>query len=357
MATTLAETTRGSEIESIHQGNVAVIDADGGLVAWAGDPRTQAFFRSSAKVFQAVPLIITGAADAFGFTTEELAMACASHNGTARHQEVVTSMLRKIGLTEGDLLCGASPPLDETEQARVTLGLTEPTQVSCECSGEHAGMLAACRKAGWSTENYVDPDHPLQQLIREIVAAGCGVCPSSLAVATDGCSLPTFGAPMEEFAFSYAVVADPAGAQWAGQPEWRLALQCLREAMLLHPHLISGEGEIDTVIMQATNGRVLAKLGAEGLLCLSLPDRRLGIAIHDLAGSTRSLGPAAITVLRELEAIDAACADRLSETFCPPIETFTGNPVGLTRSAVSLERPAALDPARHQHFDQPAASL
>lgn len=357
MATTLAETTRGDVIESVHQGSVVVVDADGDLVAWAGDPTAHVFFRSSAKIFQAVPLIVTGAADAYGFTTEELALACASHNGTRRHQDVVSSMLRKIGLSEQDLLCGAAPPLDEAEQARVTLCLTEATPISCECSGKHAGMLAACRHMGWSTEDYIHPDHPLQQHIREIVAAATGVCPSSLSVATDGCSLPTFGAPLEAFAFAYAVVADPDGAQWTGQPEWRAAIHRVREAMQLHPALFSGEGEIDTVIMRATRGRVVAKLGAEGLLCLALPERRLGIAISDLAGSTRSLGPAAIAVLREFDAIEPASLEQLRSEFCPPIETFTGNPVGVTRPAVRLVRPPTPEPGRHRDDDLPGDSL
>jgi L-asparaginase II len=125
--------------------------------------------------------------------------------------------------------------------------------------------------------------------------------------------------------------------------------------MLLHPELVSGEGEIDTLIMQATQGRVLAKLGAEGLLCLSLPEQRLGVAINDMAGSTRSLGPAAIAVLRDLNAIEPAEVDQLCRDLCPPIETFTGHPVGVTRPAVRLERPP--DPGGHRHDGLPGASL
>jgi L-asparaginase II len=338
MSTTLAHVTRGNTIESVHQGHIAVVDADGNLLCWGGDPQAHVFFRSSAKIFQAIPLVTTGAADASGFSSAELAMAFASHNATSRHQAIVSSMLRNIGLTGNDLQCGFTPPVDEAARARIALGLDPPTPVACECSGEHAGMLAACRHAGWSTERYTEPDHPLQRLIQAIVAAATGMPPSALTVATDGCSIPTFGAPLEAFARAYGVLADPDEAAWSGYPEWRAALHRLRDAMLLHPDLIAGDGETDTTIMQLTAGRVVAKLGAEGLLCLSSREHRLGIAISDAGGSPRSLGPAAVAVLRDLELVDRSTIERLGEALCPSVQTFGGQPVGVTRPALRLER-------------------
>ena len=338
MATILAQVTRGALVESVHQGNVAVVDADGNLIASAGDVSSRIFFRSSAKPFQAVPLVASGAADAFGFTSEELALACASHNATERQQAIVTSMLEKAGLTESDLHCGISPPLDAAENARITLGLKGTSQIQCECSGEHAGMVAACRHAGWPVEGYEAPDHPLQREIRSIVALACGLAASDLDEATDGCTIPTFGATLRAFASAYAVLADPEGARWNGAPSYQAALRRLRDAMVLHPELVSGEGEVDTVIMQVTEGKVIAKLGAEGLLCLAIPDHRLGVAISDSGGSTRSHGPAAIVVLDALGIVDTATLDSLREQLCPPIHNFTGEPVGETRPVLKLER-------------------
>lgn len=338
MATMLAEVTRGPLIESVHQGNVAVVDAEGALLASGGDPNSRSFFRSSAKPFQGIPLVASGAADAYGFTTEELALACASHNATERHQAIVSSMLEKTGFGESNLRCGFSPPFDEEENARITLGLKEPTQIRCECSGKHAGMLAVCRHVGWPAEDYAAPEHPLQQEIRSIIAAACGLQASTMDVATDGCTLPTFAAPIQAFAFAFAVLADPEGARWDGDSSYRAALIRLREAFTLHPELVSGEGEIDTTIMRTTEGRVVAKLGAEGLLCLAIPAHRLGIAISDSGGSTRSLGPAAIAVLEDLALEDGATLGRLREQLCPPIQSFAGEPVGETRPALTLER-------------------
>jgi L-asparaginase II len=252
---------------------------------------------------------------------------------------ILATILEKIGVSESDLRCGFSQPLDEQEKARITLGLEEATEIRCECSGEHAGMLAACRAWNWPIEDYIAAEHPLQEEIRSIVARACGMAASQLELATDGCSIPTFGAPIRQFASAFAVLADPEGAIWDGLDSERAALLRLREAIALHPDLISGDGEIDTVIMQVTEGRVVAKLGAEGLLCLAIPGHRFGVAISDAGGSTRSLGPAAIAVLEQLGLEDDRTLATLKEELCPPIESFSGNAVGETRASLTLERP------------------
>jgi len=338
MATLMAEVTRGELVESRHLGDAAVVDATGAMVAWAGDPEARIYFRSSAKPFQAIPLVASGAADAFGFTLEELALASASHNATMRHQAVVASMLAKADLREGQLQCGFAPPLDEEEKARVTLGITQPSLIQCECSGKHAGMLATCRHRGWPVEDYLDPEHPLQQEIRAIIAAACGVPADSLNVATDGCSLPTYGAPLRAFAAAYAVLADPDGADWDGSQSYRAALLRVRGAITEHPDLMSGDGEIDTTIMRVSDGKIVAKLGAEGLLCMAAPDRRLGIAISDSVGSERGLGPGAVAVLRELELVDGGTLATLEQELCPTVQTFAGKTVGETRPVLVMSR-------------------
>ena len=339
MAAVMAEITRGNLVESIHLGHAVVINGNTDLVAWAGDPETRMFFRSSAKPFQAIPLLASGAADAYGFTTEELALASASHNATSRHQAVVASMLAKAGLREEDLQCGIAPPLDEAEKARVTLGLTPPSLIQCECSGKHAGMLATCRHRGWPIESYLEPDHPLQTEIRTIIAAACGTPPEALDRAVDGCSLPTYGAPIRAFATAYAVFADPDGARWTGTEPYRAALHRIREAFSRHPDLVSGDGEIDTTIMRLTAGQVVAKLGAEGLLCMAVPDHRLGIAISDISGSARGLGPGAVAVLGELALVSASTVSALARELCPAVESFAGQPVGEIRQVLAMSRP------------------
>jgi L-asparaginase II len=196
VTTVLAEVHRGGEIESIHHGVVAVANIEGKLVATAGDPNHFAFFRSSAKPFQALPAVISGAADAFGFTPAELALCCASHHAERHHQLEVAGMLAKLGLSPDALRCGAPLPGDETEAGRVAAGLVPRSPLQCDCSGKHTGMLAACLQYGFPIENYLEPTHPLQRQILEIMAAVMRMPEGEIRLGTDGCSLPTFGAPL-----------------------------------------------------------------------------------------------------------------------------------------------------------------
>jgi L-asparaginase II len=260
----LAEVTRGEVVESTHRGVVVVADVDGNVVASAGDPERPAYFRSSAKPYQAIPLIESGAADAFGFTEREVALACSSHDSTPDHQRGVVRMLEKAGLHDEDFRCGISLPVDPPEMARSVLGLVWPSQVQCECSGEHAGMLAACKHLGYPLDTYVDRDHPLQRRILEIVAAAVRRAPDDVVLGTDGCSIPTFGATIREFALAYATFAVPERAPAGAGRELAPAIDRLRSAMTAYPVMVGNEGVLDTDIMQFSNGRIVAKLGGGG---------------------------------------------------------------------------------------------
>jgi L-asparaginase II len=332
----LAEVTRGEVVESTHRGVVVVADVDGKVVASAGDPERPAYFRSSAKPYQAIPLIESGAADAFGFTEREVALACSSHDSTPDHQRGVARMLEKAGLHDEDLRCGISLPVDPPEMARSVLGLVWPSQVQCECSGEHAGMLAACKHLGYPLDTYVDRDHPLQRRILEIVAAAVRRDPDDVVLGTDGCSIPTFGATIREFALAYATFAVPERAPAGAGRELAPAIDRLRSAMTAYPEMVCNEGVLDTDIMQFSNGRIVAKLGAEALLCLAVPERGLGIAIADESGSKRGLGPAAIAVLEQLGLADAELISVLRERHSGAVTNFKGVPVGEIRPALEL---------------------
>ncbi len=337
IAAVLAEVTRGDVVESVHRGIVVVVDVDGNVVASAGNVDQLAYFRSAAKPFQAIPVVESGAAEAFGFTERELALSCSSHDSTPDHQRGVARMLEKIGLHDEDLRCGISPPVDEQELARSVLGLVWPSQVQCECSGEHAGMLAACKQLGYPLDTYVERDHPLQRRILEIVAIVLGMDEDDLIVGTDGCSIPTFAAPLRRFALAYATLATPRQSPIRNDPALVGAIDRLRAAMIAYPVMIGNEGVLDTEIMQATDGRIVAKLGAEGLLCLAVPDRGLGIAIASDDGMQRGLGPAAIGTLEQLELADARALCALREQYAGAVPSFKGEPVGAVRPALQLQ--------------------
>lgn len=337
MPTTLAEVTRGELVESTHPGVVVVADVTGRLLATHGDADHVVYFRSAAKPFQAVPLVESGAADAFGFGPEDLALACASHDATPAHQRGVARMLAKIGLDEDALRCGVSPPPDPQEAARITLGLKAPSQLQCECSGEHAGMLAACLHLDYPLQSYTEPDHPLQRRIRDIVAQVLRLTEDDLITGTDGCRIPTFAAPVQAFAVAYATLADPRQVPQGTGRELAKPLDRLREAMTAHPVLVGGEKTLDSDIMALSEGRIVAKLGAEGLLCLAVPQRGLGIAIVADDGSSRALGPAAVAVIEQLALAEPAIVDMLRERHVETVKTFGGEAVGEMRPAFRLD--------------------
>lgn len=333
----LVEVTRGDLVESRLRGDIAVVDAGGDLLARAGDPHRVVYFRSSAKPFQALPLVTSGAADAFGFGPTELAIACGSHDATPDHQRVVARMLDRIGLDETALGCGIAPAADPAEQARDTLGLVWPSQVRCECSGEHAGMLAACVHNGWPTEGYWQRDHPLQQQIAGVVARVTGMAEADLVVATDGCSLPTFGAPLRCFAAAFALLAKPAAAPPVRVGDDGPALDRLRAAMVAHPEMIGGETTLDTALIRHSRGRFVAKLGAEGLLCIGVPERAIGIAITVESGSDqRAFGPTALAVLDALGLAAPDFAEAIRTERAGPVTSFRGEPVGELRAVFDL---------------------
>jgi L-asparaginase II len=339
MPAALALVTRGELIESIHYGTVAVVDIDGKLVSVAGEPDRWAFFRSSAKPFQAVPLIESGAADRFGFDDAELALCCSSHNGLPWQQRIVAGMLAKLRLDAGALACGNGPPYDEQEAARVTLGIVPASPLQCDCSGKHAGMLAACLQLGLPVESYLSAEHPLQRMILGIVAEAFRCDAETIVLAPDGCSLPTFGAPLHMFATAFATFADPDRAPKGAGFEHASALKRLRAAMAAHPRHIAGPGELDTDIIDVTKGRLIAKLGAEGLLCIAAPERGLGIAISVLDGSERARGPIALSVLEQLDLLSAQERADLQHRQHPPVTNFNGWDVGEVRADFALESP------------------
>ncbi|MCC7023915.1 MAG: asparaginase [Thermomicrobiales bacterium] len=342
MATVIAETTRGGIPESIHHGVVVAVDAAGDVVAAAGDPEQVVFFRSSAKPFQAIPVVESGAADAFGLTPAELALCCASHAGSPEHQRQVAAMLEKIGLSAANLQCGCPLPIDEEEGARILLGETPPTPLACDCSGKHAGMLATIVHEGLSRDDYLDPGHPLQRRILGLMAEVMRVPEASIPLGTDGCSLPTFAAPLRAFAAAYAALAAPKRTPSGAGREHAAALDRLRDAMTAHPENVSGPGNLVTNLMALSGGRIAAKSGAEALICLAVPERELGIAIRVADGSFRAHAAVTVAALEQLGILDAAFREAILERHSPELRNHNGRLVGEIRPIFQLSPAVAV---------------
>lgn len=301
----LVEVTRGRLVESVHRGFIAVVDGDGAPVARLGDVETRTWFRSAAKPFQCIPLISSGAADHYRLDPAELAVINGSHSGEECHLEAVRSILRKAGIDESALKCGAHMPFDDATARRMRSAGVHPGVLHNNCSGKHAGMLALARYLSHPLENYIDPRHPIQREILKVVSAFTCVPAHSIAIAIDGCSAPVFGAGMEDMARGYARLAACDLIEFGD--DIRRAARRVVDSMVSHPEMVGGNhNRLDTDLMRATGGGVISKVGAEGVQLIGIRPcerypRGLGVAIKIEDGDIRrSRDPVVIETLRQL---------------------------------------------------------
>jgi L-asparaginase II len=315
-------------VESVHPVSVAVVDRLGALLAHAGDPRLVTFWRSAAKPFQAMPMVIDGAADRFGLGSEELALACASHSSEPMHVALARQLLDKIGCTERDLACGPHPPLSPAVAEEVVRRGTTLTPAWSNCSGKHAGMLALARHHGWPTAGYERAGHPVQQRLLAEVALWSGIPESEIACAVDGCTTVCYGLPLHAMALAYARFAT--ANEDAPTRAWT--------AMTGHPHLVAGSGRLCTELMVAAPGRIVAKVGAEGIYSAALSEPGIGITLKVEDGDGRSAQVALLEVLRQLDRRLRLRLplDGLARFVTPPILNTRGEQTGNLRAAGRL---------------------
>ncbi len=264
----LVEVTRGGRVESRHRGSVCVVDADGATVLEIGDVHQPVFPRSAVKSIQALPLVESGAADAYGFGDRELALACASHGGEPEHVATATRMLEKAGFDGSALECGAHWPSNQDAMIALAREGGSPAALHNNCSGKHSGFLCTCRHIGLKHEGYVKREHPYQQMIAEVMTEVTGAAHGADNSGVDGCSIPTYAVPLKNLAVGFARMATGTGLA----PERAKAARRLFAACMAEPFYVSGTGRADLKLMQAGAGKIFAKTGAEGVYCAALPD-------------------------------------------------------------------------------------
>lgn len=319
----LAEVWRGAFRESVHRGHAVICEAGGEIVEAWGDPGAIVLPRSSAKMIQALPLIESGAAEAFGLTGAHLALACASHNGALIHTDPVREWLEVLGLGDDDLRCGPQEPNDEQARNDLIKRDLSPCQVHNNCSGKHCGFLTLGKHLGAGPE-YIEADHPVQlaaleafERVTKEPSPGFGV---------DGCSVPNFATSLHGMARAMAHFA----ASAAETPEQRLV-----QAMVTHPALVAGEGRACTRLMRATEGKVALKTGAEAFFVAILPEQKRGIALKIADGGTRAAECVIAALLVRLGALPAAHPEALAFTN-GPIRNRRGLVTGHLRAAPCL---------------------
>jgi L-asparaginase II len=327
-AVPLVEVWRGQMAEEEHAGHVAVVRADDEIVFACGDTGAHIYPRSSCKIIQALPLVESGAADAFGVPADRLALACSSHNGARVHTDLVTRWIADLGLGERDLRCGAHNPLDREAHEALILSGEKPCQFHNNCSGKHAGFLTGMRHAKAGPE-YLEIDHAVQRAVRAATEDLTGETCDIFGI--DGCSAPNFAVTMAGLARAmakFAVAGRKSDARDRAQAR-------LRDAVLAHPVLVAGEGRACTELMRAAKGRAAVKVGGTDVYTAILPDLGLGVAIKVMDGSSRAVEAVMTAVLVRLGILDRADTV-VAKYLTGPLTNWRGIETGRLRLAPAL---------------------
>jgi L-asparaginase II len=343
----LAQAWRGEIVESFHRGAFVVADAAGRVVHAGGDIDRPVYPRSAVKALQALPLVDTGAAERFGLVDEELALACASHGGEARHVEVAARMLAKAGLDASALECGTHWPGNEAAARALAAQRAAPGPLHNNCSGKHAGFVCVgCLLAGAGRDadaaraflrGYVEPAHPVMREVGAAIEAATGMRLADAPMATDGCSIPTFALPLRALALAFARLGTGIGLS----PGHARAAARLRAAVAAAPFMVAGTGRLDTGLMQRLGARLFCKVGAEGVYCASLPELGLGLALKMDDGNTARAAEVALVAL--VDALLPLAED--DRAFLAPLRDVTlrnwnGRVVGRLAAVLQVEGPA-----------------
>jgi L-asparaginase II len=341
----LVELWRGDIVESFHRGAFVVVDAAGAVLREGGDIDRPVYARSAVKGLQALPLVASGAAERFGLSDAELALACASHGGQPEHVATATSMLAKAGLDVDVLECGVHWPSNELASRALAARGETPCALHNNCSGKHSGF--ACLGALMAGDpdaargllrGYVEPDHPVMREVSAALEAATGVRLAEAPRATDGCSIPTFGIPLRALAHAFARFGTGTGLN----PGYARAAARLRWAVAAAPLMVAGTGRLDTRLMAHFGTRLFCKVGAEGVYCATLPELGLGLALKmDDGNNARAAEVALVALVASLLPLNDADRAFVEPLRDVTLKNWNGRLVG------SLKPVAAMASAPH----------
>ena len=325
----LAEQTRGASVENRHRGAFVIADAEGRIIAAGGDISRPVFPRSAIKSMQALAMVTSGAIGRFGLDDEELALACSSHHGEEMHVEGVTHFLTHLGLSVNDLECGAHAPTNAAARERLRERGAQPSALHNNCSGKHSGMLSVAEALGVPTAGYVERDHPVQLAVRAAIETVVGQPLSLDRCGIDGCSIPTWAAPLSAFATGFARMATGKGLP----DDLATAARRLFDAATSHPLLVAGTGHFDSLTMAAFGGRLMQKGGAEGVQCGAIRDKGWGYALKCDDGNMQASVAMAANLLTKYAEPNAAERAVLAGFARQDVKNVRGTVVGEMRGA------------------------
>ncbi|GGK54530.1 asparaginase [Salinarimonas ramus] len=328
----LVEVTRGALVESRHRGAVAVVDSEGTAVLTVGDVDEPVFPRSAVKAIQALPLVASGAADAYGLTDAELALACASHSGEPAHVEAAAAMLAKAGRGEGTLECGCHWPLDQKVARALAESGAKPGALHNNCSGKHAGFVCLACASDVDPAGYVRPEHAVMETVRAALEEVTGATHTQDHRGIDGCSIPTYAIPLPALAYGFAKF----GSGLHLSEAYSAAAARIRKAVAANPFMVAGTGRFDTRVMECLGPRVFLKTGAEGVYCASFPELGLGVALKCDDGATRASEAMMAAIIRrflDLDDKERCLVDAVADA---TLKNWEGVEVGAVRAVGPL---------------------
>lgn len=321
MSEALVKVYRNELVESIHRGSVAVVNRNGDILYYVGDPYYVTYMRSSAKPLQAIPLVESSALEKYGINERELATIVASHSGEDIHIEAVSSILNKIGLDETYLKCGIHMPYSKETMKKLILKKEEPTPIYNNCSGKHSGMLLLAKMKNYPLEKYYEPGHPVQREILKTMKyiTKC----EEIKIGVDGCGVPVFGMPLYNMALGFARLTNPEDLERRKKE----AAEKIVHAMQSYPENVAGTKRFDTDLMKTTR-KVIGKNGAEGVYCVGVLDKGIGIALKIDDGANRAKTPAIMEILKKLNILEGKELEMLKNYHTPLSKNHQGKIVG-----------------------------
>lgn len=339
MSAALLEVTRGPLVENIHRGDIAVVGRNGKLLYYKGDPYKVAYVRSALKPIQTLNVFSSGADNKFHFDDEEISIMCASHYGEDIHRKVVERILEKLGLNMNDLLCGSTYSLKQEYRNEQIAGHAVLTPANTDCSGKHGGMLAACLAKGYSIEGYNLEEHPVQRDIKKIVSSFCEVEEEKIAIGIDGCGVPVHGVPLYNAALGFAKLACPDGLE----PDLKYSCERIFSAMNNAPDMVAGPGGFCTELIKKTNGKLIGKLGADGVYCIAVKGLDIGIAVKIEDGNyNRAIPPVVMRCLEDLSVLSSSEVESLDSFRKGLIVNNLNNVVGQVNPVFHLNEAVCL---------------
>lgn len=337
MSEILIKIYRGSLIENINRGDIAIVNQEGISTHSVGDFNKVTYWRSAAKPIQALPVIYSGAYHKYNFTEPEIAILTSSHNGEEKQIKLIINVLSKINLDEKDLQCGIylpHKPIDSYLQKEDI----HISPIYNPCSGKHAAMLALCQYFGWSIQNYYSIEHPVQQMILEDIAFTTRYPKERINIGVDDCGVPVFGLPIKYMADAYARLAN-----WEVLPKkYREAAQKIFLSIIKHPDIIGGTDRFDTDLMKISNGSLIAKSGADGVFCIGIRNGKdipgMGIAIKMESGNMKFLPMVVLRILDKLKILSEEKLNQLKRFLPSDIKNYRNEKIGNIVSNFELNK-------------------